>query len=270
MREVDIEVDGFNSLLQRTRRPSAAWYVGMLQATMALMRGQYAAARELGEKFLREGLAVDDRNALHSFALQHAMAAIDVGGLEEIEPAVVQMASSFPRVEGWQAGVCYLYCELGKYQEARDVMESVIGRGALRSFPRNSWFGTLGSLTLACRVLESPAVVRELYALWGRFTGQMAVVGFSSFCWGSTDRFLGVLAGLMYQWGNAQAHFQQAIAVNRASGAGSALAHTYADNAAMLDRKSAGSGRESWELALQQARALGMGNLERRILRVAP
>ncbi len=270
MREVDIEIGGFGALIQRTRRPSAAWYVGMLQATIALMRGNYAAAREHGEEFLRQGLAVDDRNALHSFALQRAMAAIDVGGLEEIEPAVVAIASDFPRVEGWQAGVCYLYCELGKLDEARDVMEAAIARGALSSFPRNAWFGTLGSLTLACRVLESPALVRELYSLWERFAGQMAVVGFSSFCWGSTDRFLGVLAGLMCQWNTAQAHFRRAIVANRAAGAGPALAHTYADNASMLDQNRVGSGRKYWSLALQQARALGMGNLEQRILREAP
>jgi tetratricopeptide (TPR) repeat protein len=266
MRDVEIEIAGFSSLLRRARKPSAAWYVGMLKATMALMKGQYALAGELGEQFLQEGLRVDDRNALHSFALQRAMSAIDVGRLEELEPAVVEMASTFPRVEGWQAGVCYLYSELGKVEEARDVMEAAIGRGVLNSFPRNSWFGTLGSLTLACRVLESPAIVRELYARWERFAGQMAVVGFSSFCWGSTDRFLGVLAGLMCKWDVAQAHFHRAIAANKMAGAAPALAHTYADLAAMLDRNQLGVGRESWDLALQQARFLGMTNLERRIL----
>jgi DNA-binding winged helix-turn-helix (wHTH) protein len=269
MREVDIEIEGFGSLLQSARRRSASWYMGMLRSTMALMKGQYESARELGEGFLRDGLAVDDRNALHSFALQRALAAIDVGGLEEIEPAVVGMASSFPRVEGWNAGVCYLYCELGKLEEARTIMESATGRGVLCSFPRNSWFGTLASLTLACRVLDAPDTARKLYLLWQQFSGQMAVVGFSSYCWGATDRFLGVLGGLLSDWDCSDQHFRRAMDSNRAAGAVSALAHTYADHASMLDRRHAGSGRESWDLALHQARVLGMRNLESRILREA-
>jgi eukaryotic-like serine/threonine-protein kinase len=269
MREVEIEIEGFGSLLERAQRRSAAWYMGMLRSSVALMRGQYAAAKELGEEYLRHGLAVDDRNALHSFALQRALAAIDVGGLEEIEPAVVGMASSFPRVEGWNAGVCYLYCELGRLEDARAIMESAIGRGALRSFARNSWFGTLASLTLACRVLHAPATVQELFKLWQPFAGQMAIVGFSSYCWGATDRFLGVLAGLLCDWECSEQHFRYAIVGNRSAGAVSALAHTFADHGAMLDRKQAGLGRRSWDLALHQARALGMRNLETRILREA-
>ena len=73
MRDVDVGIDGLCALLNRARKPSATWYSGMLRATRSLMKGEYAAAHELGEEFLRLGLAVDDRNALHSFALQRAM-----------------------------------------------------------------------------------------------------------------------------------------------------------------------------------------------------
>jgi hypothetical protein len=269
MRDVDIEIEVFKGLVQRSRRPSASWYVGMLEASVALMRGRYEVAAELGNKFLQEGLAVEDQNALHSFALQRAMSAIDTGGLEELESSVVAMASKFPRVEGWQAGVCYLYSELGKQREALEVMESAVARGVLKSFPRNAWFGTLGSLTLACRVLEEQSIASELYSLWKCFSGQMAVVGFSSFCWGSTDRFLGVLAGSLCKWEAARLHFGNAIASNKAWGASPALAHTYADHALTLDRFRFGSGRQSWDLALQLARSLGMSRLESRILREA-
>jgi len=270
IRDVDIEIEGFGSLLHRARRRSAAWYMSMLRSTMALMKGQYERAQELAEKFLREGLAVEDRNALHSFALQRALMAIDIGGLEELEPAVTGMATAFPRVEGWNAGLCYLYCELGKLDEARSTMESVIARGALGSFPRNSWFGTLASLSLACRVLEAPALARDLSELWQRFSGQLAVVGFSSYCWGATDRFIGLLAGLRSEWERSDECFASAIALNQAAGALPALAHTFADQAAVLDLRRAGSGRKCWDLALKQARVLGMLNLEKRILHQAP
>jgi hypothetical protein len=266
VRNVEIEIEAFEALVKRTRRPSAGWYVGMLRATLALMRGRYEAAREMGESFLRDGLAFDDRNALHSFALQRAMAAVDLGGLDEIEPAVVGMASTFPRVEGWRAGNSYLKCELGKLSEAREIFEAAIGQGTLNSCPRNSWFGTIGSLTLACRAIGTPETAERLYALWAPFSGQLAVVGFSSFCWGSADRFLGILAGLIGRWEDAEFHFERAVGINRAVGAGPALAHTWADRGAMLDRRTSGRGRESWDLALQQARDLGMKNLERRIL----
>jgi hypothetical protein len=266
MRDVEVEIENFSSLWERVKRPSAAWYVRMLRATMALMKGQYELSSELAQQYLRQGLAVDDRNAIHSFALQRAMWAIDVGNMEELEPAVIDMATRFPRVEGWLAGVCYLYTELGKMAEARDAMDRAIGQGVLNSYPRNSWFGTLCSLTLACRVIESPAVVDQLYSLLERFAGQMAVVGFSSFCWGSTDRFLGILAGLMRKWNVSDAHFRRAIAINRAAGAWPALAHTYADLGSMLNRRLPGSGQEASNLALEQTRSMGMVNLERRIL----
>ena len=245
IRDVDIEIEAFTSLIQRTRRPSSAWYLGMLRATRALMRGEYVVANELGEEFLRQGLAADDRNSLHSFALQRAMAAIDIGGLEEIEPAVVQMASTFPRVEGWKAGVAYLYRELGKHDEARDVMESAIARGRVAELSEELLVWHVGIANIGMSSIDVPDTSASCthYGSHSRVRSQSSALAASA--GGSTDRFLGVLAGLLEDWPNAETHFQRAIVTNRAAGAASALAQTYADNAATLDRKRAGWGRAS-------------------------
>ena len=192
--------------------------------------------------------------------------AVDVGGLEELEPGVREMANRFPRVEGWQAGLGYLLSEVGKVSESQAIVDGLLAQGVLRAFPRNSWLGALCSLSLACRRFDDGAVARPLCELWAPFRGQLAVVGFSSFCWGATDRFMGVLAGITGNWDAAGRHFQAAEAVNRGAGALPALAHTYADQAAILDRMSPGRGRPVWEQALKQARVLGMRRLERRIL----
>ena len=266
MRDLDIEIDGFRALLMRVQRPSATWYVGMLRASVALMKGRYEEARLLGERFLQDGVKVEDQNALHSFALQRAMMAVDLGGLEELEPAVLDMADRFPRVEGWHAGLSYLLSEVGKVSQSRAIAENLLAQGVLSSFPRNSWLGALGSLSLACREFDDPIIAGRLYERWMPFRRQMAVVGFSSFCWGATDRFMGVLAGLTENWDAAARHFETAATMNRSAGALPALAHTYADQAAMLDRLDPGRGRPLWDKALAVARDLGMRRLERRIV----
>ena len=88
-------------------------------------------------------------------------------------------------------------------------------------------------------------------------------------CLGSADRLLGNLAAVQQQWGEAQAHFEAALAMDQHTGARVWLAHTRHDYARMLLRRGhegdAARARELLEPALADSTALGMQALTPRI-----
>jgi len=262
VREVDVRIEEFAVKQEMIHCSSATWYVKMFRGTMALMRGEYSAAREFGDVYLRQGALVQDQNATHSYALQRVMAAIDEGGLESLEGSVSAMAENFPRVNGWRAGLCYLYAEMGENARARDLIEALGGEAAWAQARRNSWFGAVCAMTLACRVLDYREIASKLYEVLVPMRGQLAVVGFGSFCWGATDRFLGVLASLMDEPDLAGRHFSAAVRLNARCGAGPAVAHCYREMAYFGYQVGAERAAEYSEMAIRRARRLGMRRLE--------
>ena len=262
---LEAEMDLFSRATKASGVRSAQWYTGMFRATLALMRGAFGEAMTIGREFLEEGSRVGDRNAFHSFVLQRAMAALDMGSLEESLPAVAKMASEYPNVVGWEAGLCLVQAEIGRHDEASDRLDRLIAANVLGGVPRNTWLGTLGCLALAVRELDRRDLAVDLYEAWAPYSGNMVVLGFGSFCWGAADRFLGVLAGLSGWPDLARSHFESAIELNERCGALPALAHSHWELAVM-----GGSGRRdsgfSIEIARDIASQLGMDRLVQKIV----
>jgi tetratricopeptide (TPR) repeat protein len=267
VRSAEAEIDRFSELVEGVRKASARWYSDMFGATIALMRGEYESVLELTKQYLKQGMDVGDRNAFHSFALQRAMMAVDVGGLEEYEHSVARMVAEFPAVEGWGAGLCFLESEIGLSEEARKRIDRLLDAGILSRTPRNSWLGTIGCLTLAARNLARRDLGTDLYELWRPYSGGLAVIGFGSFCWGAADRFLGVLSGMLGKREEARAHFDAAFAMNERCGALPALAHSYRDRGIMESSWSLRGGDPFLGRAMELSESLGMKRLTAQVVR---
>jgi DNA-binding NarL/FixJ family response regulator len=88
-------------------------------------------------------------------------------------------------------------------------------------------------------------------------------------CWGSSDRFLGLLATIERRWMDAERHFADALTMNERVGALASLAHTQCDFAGMLLMRGFPGDMESAARQVQgageRAAALGLTALARRV-----
>jgi tetratricopeptide (TPR) repeat protein len=105
---------------------------------------------------------------------------------------------------------------------------------------------------------ERAAVVHRLLSPWAALNAVDQAEGFR----GSVARDLGMLAGALERWDDAQRHFEDALAMNGRTGARPWLAHTRHDYARMLSARGRPGDRERArtlrDAALADYRELGM------------
>ena len=116
-------------------------------------------------------------------------------------------------------------------------------------------------LTETCVVLgdaDSAPVLYRLLLPWAALNAADHPEGIR----GSVSRYLGLLATAMTHWGDAESHFEDALAMNARMGARPWLAHTQHDYAQMLRERGAATDRgragELLESAIATYRELGM------------
>jgi tetratricopeptide (TPR) repeat protein len=260
--EADAEIVRFTHLVQRSRHPQARWYIDLMRATRAHMKGQYAEAAALGTQYLALGLRFGDRNALHSYAVQTIMSSFDIGGVEVLEPRVKQMVEAFPGMPGWRSGLALFLAELGRHDDARVEFKRAVDGGALEKARPNEWYGAVGGLALSCGVLGERATAEKVYAALLPHRDHFSVIGYSSYCLGSTERLLAAAASGSERFAEATVHFEAAIARNLSIGARACNARVYFEQARMLDllgrrAEMAASARSAVEIA----RSYGMERL---------
>ena len=75
-----------------------------------------------------------------------------------------------------------------------------------------------------------------LYPELEPLTGQNVMIGHGVACYGSGDRYLGMLAATLGDSARAERHFEAALELNRRMGARTWLAHTHFEYGRMLRR----------------------------------
>ena len=130
------------------------------------------------------------------------------------------------------------------------------------------WFSTICVLAETCTLLRDAPRAEVLYELLEPFKDRNVQVTQAA-CWGSAERFLGLLAAVLGRGGTAVAHLQSAIAKNEAGGNPAAASLVRRDLAKLL---AAHGGADALDRAaallqepLQAARAAGSESLVARI-----
>jgi len=232
--EADLEIARFTDLVRTSRHPQASWYVDLLAATRALMDGRYEQAKVLANRYLAVGSKFGDRNAVQSFALQTLMAAIDTDMRSIEQSSVRDMVIAFPNMLGWRAGLALYLAETGCFEEARLEIRRAIDAGALERSRPTEWYATYAGLALSCGIMGDISIARQLYAKLHPMANHLIVVGYGSYCAGSTHRLLAILASLMGEQKAAKEHFAAAIKANAANGSMACNARVYFERARML------------------------------------
>ncbi len=265
---VDQELAVHRKLADELRQPYGLWFVSLMAAMRALLDGRWEEAERLVQEALEVGQAPHGQNAFGMYGAQMFALRREQGRLGELEGAVKAYVAQYPAIWAWHSALGFMYCEVGRLDEARAVFEQYAYR--LESLPRD-WVWLIGMVLLAevCWHLGDAPRAARLYDLLLPYAEKNVVVGANAHCYGATSRSLGLLAATMERWEDAERQFQHALELNgRMSPPW--LAWTQYQYAEMLLRRDGPGDRQSalalMSDALETAQKLAMKPLVERAL----
>jgi DNA-binding CsgD family transcriptional regulator/tetratricopeptide (TPR) repeat protein len=241
-------------------------------AALALGEGRLDAAEAMVRRSEEAGRPLTGRDASGTYGIQMFSLRREQGRLAELAPVIRILAAGDRERGAWRPGFICLLVELGMEAEARHELDR-IRRAGLDPFRETIWVASLTYLTDACTALGDETLASMVYPELAPLAGTNVMIGHLVMCYGSADRYLGMLAATFGDWERAEEHFEAALALNRQMGMRTWLAHTEYEYARLLlaqgpperDRAMAHLGH-----AAELAADIGLGALKSRIAALGP
>lgn len=227
------ELEAKRHLAAELRQPAQLFYLATVEATLATFEGRLDEAEQLMDRAQELGLRSEESMSSIYKAVQLHALRWPQGRLDEVEELVARTASRFPDYFVLPSLLCHIYAELGRHEEAREMLGE-LGLDRFGSLQRNDeWLYAMTMLSEAAAALQELQYVEALYDLLEPF-GHMNAVSAPDACCGSVSRPLGLLAAAMGRWDEADERFGEALGVHKRMQARPWAARTQLDWARML------------------------------------
>jgi DNA-binding CsgD family transcriptional regulator/tetratricopeptide (TPR) repeat protein len=224
------------------------------RSAIALCAGRLAEADATAERSFEWGRLLTGRDPSGSYGIQMFGIRREQGRLAELAPVVRIMASDGQQRGAWGPGLAALLAELGMHDEARRELRRVHRRGLSELRP-GLWMAALTYLADACALVGDDRIAPDLYAELAPHAGGIVTIGHGVACYGSADRYLGIVAAVSGELDLARSHLEAALEVDRGMGAWTWLAHTQYELGRLLSKASPSDRARGHEL-LQEAGGL--------------
>lgn len=252
----------FRELAASVRQPAYDAFVGFIDATMRLMRGDYEGSAKLADEALVRGLQSHGVNAEQAWSGQAFIRAWDQGQLGNLVELAEQAAARPPYLPIWRVALAAALVANGRPEEARPALEELVTDDGLQHNPDSLWLVAGGLLVEIARELgdahRAAILLRELEPYVGRIT--MSGLGRASL--GPVARFAGIAAHVAGDLDRADLLLTMAAAQSREIGAVPHEARALYDRAAVLaERDGPGDADEASRLrerALALAEPIGL------------
>lgn len=231
------EAEVVRSLAVRMAQPFQAHVAEHGASALALCDGRLADAEAMAVRSHEWSRLLTGRDASGIYGIQMFGIRREQGRLAELAPVIRMLASA----DAWRPGLVSLLCELGMEDEARRELARVASEG-LEQFRASLWMAALTYLTDATAALGDEAMAALLYPAFAPHAGTNVMIGHMVACYGAADRYLGMLAGTLGEWEQAEHYFERALVLNRQMGATTWVAHSAYEYGRMLLRR--GTDRE--------------------------
>jgi class 3 adenylate cyclase len=269
---LDQEIEVYGWLAEELRQPFFLWQEAGYRAMRALFEGRLEEAERLAQQALAVGRRSQGPAAMQSFGAQLYALRREQGRLAEVEAAATGFIQQYPAVPAWRAAVALIHKELDREEEARREFEQ-LAENDFAIFPRDGvWPISMAILAELAVYLNDTERAAALYEHLRPRAELTIVVGGLVDCYGSASRYLGLLAGALGRWEDAERHFEYALEANQGMGTRRWAAWTQCQYAEMLlDRGEPGGQEKALGLvtqALDTAQELGMKALVERCLRL--
>jgi DNA-binding CsgD family transcriptional regulator/tetratricopeptide (TPR) repeat protein len=195
------------------------------RSAIALCDGRLAEAEETAERSAEWAAVMTGRDPSGTYGVQMFGIRREQGRLAELAPVMRVLASGHDAGGAWSPGLAAMFAELGMVEEARRELIRVRSRG-IDELRAGLWLAGLTYLADACALVRDEALAAEIYPELRAYAGGIVTVGHGVACYGSADRYLGIVAEVAGDRALAREHLETALAVDRGMGAWTWLAHT--------------------------------------------
>ena len=253
LREAESALEQDGHLYDDLRQPAQLWQRHASRAMFALAAGRLTEAEELVPRAFAYGERSVPDVAIPVYRLQRYALRDFQGRLEEVAPAIRDVAAGYPTRPALCCALAHAEARLGHLPEAKRTLDDLAQDGFAGLPFDQEWLYGMSLLAETAWLLRDPVSCTALYRLlapWGAFAGADHPEGFR----GSISRYLGLLATMMQSWSEAELHYEDALAANAGMGARPWLAHTQRDYARMLQVRNGHEDRERAQALLDDAR----------------
>jgi DNA-binding CsgD family transcriptional regulator len=219
------ELPALRETAEATAQPVFMHVAEQYGSALALADGRLDNAEAMAWRSYETGQGLTGRDASGTYGIQMFSLRREQGRLAELA-AVMRVLTASDRNHGpWRPGLVSLLVELGMEAEARRDLAQIHTDG-LDQFRGSLWLASLTYLTDACAALGDEAVAALVYPELEPLANTNVMIVQLVACYGSVDRYLGMLAATLGEWERAEQHFEAAMALNRQMGTSTWLAHT--------------------------------------------
>jgi DNA-binding SARP family transcriptional activator/tetratricopeptide (TPR) repeat protein len=251
-------------LAKELRQPLYDHFAVGWEVVWALMAGRLGDVERLAQECFELGRRAQARDAETVYRAQLIALRRRELRLPEFISTVQSAVEDDPAITAWRAVLPLAHLAAGRREEALEEFEQ-LARNDFSAVPRDMfWFTTVCVLAETCALIRDTDRAGVLYRLLLPYKHRDVQVTQAA-CWGSSERFLGLLATSLAQWDAATAHFESAIARNASRGNPGAASLVQRDYAEMLTARGGPGDLDRATALLNQtleaAEAAGMARL---------
>lgn len=232
---VSAQLDAYQWLAESLRQRVSLWHARVWEGAIALMEGRLEDAETLISNAIELGQEAQSENATQYFGVQMFALLRDLDRLEELEPAVRDLAQRYPRQPAWRCALAFLYATSGRKDECRREFEQIVAQtDTFAALPKDmNWYVAVSSLAEACHFLRDAERAKVLYEMLLPYADRIVIVGPAAATRGSLAHHLALVAEVLGRTDDAERHFAAAIAANQRLGAVLQTSHSEVDRALM-------------------------------------
>jgi len=219
------EVAALREMAGDTAQPFMHHVAEHYGSAIALCDGNLADAEAMAGRSHDWARLLTGRDASGTHGIQMFGVRREQGRLAELAPVIRILAGGAEREGPWRPGLAVVLAELGMEREAKRELSRLAAEG-IDGYQASLWLATLTYLTDACAAVKDEGMAAIVYPELEPLAGTNVMIGHLVACYGAADRYLGMLAAVLGEPGQAEQHFEQAMEQNRRMGASTWVAHT--------------------------------------------
>jgi DNA-binding CsgD family transcriptional regulator/tetratricopeptide (TPR) repeat protein len=261
--EWDLAREDLARTIRAGGQPFYRYVAGCTEYARAFACGAFDDASRIVATLEDLGAGFGPDTAEGSTGIQIFMLRRETDGLDAVRPLITGEED----VEShWAPGLLALYCGLGMWDAAARVLAHLLEQVPLLHGVSSQWAGVLAFMADAAVTLEDEEAAQVLHPLALEYAGLNLIAGQFVAIFGSADRCIARLESLL-GIGDADAHFEAALAMDRHMGAVLHQVETLVAWAEHSDRTGGAAGRHRGRWLRDEAVAIGRRLALKRALR---